>query len=147
MLYLITTPLFWIFAVIYYVLSVAGTWMMFQKAGEPGWKAIIPIYNNYIVYKICWQTMYFWVWFGIALVAAIFGLYTDTTVGFWYIIALILSVVQLLIQCNCSFRLSTVFGHGIWFGLGLYFFPFIFTLILGFGSSTYEPSRLNSYSA
>src|SRR5439155_1681278 len=35
-----------------FVLYVAAFWRIFTKAGEAGWKAIIPIYNWYIVLKI-----------------------------------------------------------------------------------------------
>lgn len=34
------------------VLTVAGIWKVFAKAGESGWKALIPIYNNYIMLRI-----------------------------------------------------------------------------------------------
>lgn len=36
------------------LLSIAGLWAIFRKAGEPGWAAIIPFYNVYILYKITW---------------------------------------------------------------------------------------------
>ena len=42
----------WILYVAIYVLIVAGWWMIFTKAGQEGWKAIIPFYNFYIVLKI-----------------------------------------------------------------------------------------------
>lgn len=32
----------------------------FTKAGEAGWKSLIPIYGDYVSYKIAWQTSYFW---------------------------------------------------------------------------------------
>ena len=31
------------------VLSVAGLWQTYVKAGQPGWGAIIPIYNAYLI--------------------------------------------------------------------------------------------------
>jgi len=34
------------------ILIVAGIWKVFVKAGQPGWAAIIPIYNIYILLKI-----------------------------------------------------------------------------------------------
>ena len=33
------------------VLVIAGIWKVFVKAGHPGWAAIIPIYNLYILLK------------------------------------------------------------------------------------------------
>ena len=34
------------------VLGIVAKWFLFQKAGEPGWKAIIPFYNTYIECKL-----------------------------------------------------------------------------------------------
>jgi hypothetical protein len=35
-------------------------WKIFEKAGEAGWKSIIPIYNVYIMYKIVGMKNWFW---------------------------------------------------------------------------------------
>ena len=43
------------------IAAIVGMWMMFQKMNEPGWKAIIPFYNQYI---LCGKTMgdpWYWV--------------------------------------------------------------------------------------
>lgn len=34
------------------VLAIIGMWKLFEKANEPGWAAIIPIYNMWIMAKI-----------------------------------------------------------------------------------------------
>lgn len=34
------------------ILMLVATWMLFEKAGEPGWKMLIPVYNGYIMAKI-----------------------------------------------------------------------------------------------
>ena len=34
------------------VLVVAGLWKVFVKAGEPGWAALVPIYNLVVLLKI-----------------------------------------------------------------------------------------------
>ena len=34
------------------VFIIAAMWRVFEKAGQPGWAAIIPIYNLYIMLKI-----------------------------------------------------------------------------------------------
>ena len=34
----------------WYILQVVAYWQIFEKAGEPGWKAIIPCYNTYTQY-------------------------------------------------------------------------------------------------
>ncbi|QHC60921.1 hypothetical protein GSU72_18195 [Rathayibacter sp. VKM Ac-2760] len=35
-----------------YVIAVVALWPVFTKAGRPGWGAIIPIYNTYLLTKI-----------------------------------------------------------------------------------------------
>lgn len=34
------------------VIVIAGMWKTFEKAGQPGWGCIIPIYNIYLMTKI-----------------------------------------------------------------------------------------------
>mgnify|MGYP004683762459 FL=1 len=40
------------------VISYIGMWKCFEKAGEKGWKAIIPFYNYAILYKISGMSPY-----------------------------------------------------------------------------------------
>ena len=35
-----------------WILVIVGMWKTFVKAGKPGWGAIIPIYNAYLMIKI-----------------------------------------------------------------------------------------------
>ena len=46
------------------VLIIAALWQVFVKAGRPGWAAIIPFYNYYVLLKIVgrpgwWLILYF----------------------------------------------------------------------------------------
>ena len=34
------------------VVVIIGFWKVFEKAGQPGWAAIVPLYNAYILLKI-----------------------------------------------------------------------------------------------
>lgn len=36
----------------WWLLQIIANWRIFTKAGEAGWKSIIPIYGDYISYKI-----------------------------------------------------------------------------------------------
>ena len=40
---------------VWWLLHVVAAWRIFTKAGEAGWKSIIPIYSTYITYKISWK--------------------------------------------------------------------------------------------
>jgi len=44
------------------ILCVAGTWKLFQKAGEKGWKALIPFYSSYIMLKISGRPGWWLIW-------------------------------------------------------------------------------------
>ena len=56
-----------------YVLQVIGWWKIFTKAGEAGWKSLIPFYNLYILFKICWESKYFWYILATVVASSILG--------------------------------------------------------------------------
>src|SRR5580700_1458 len=62
--------MFHIQPVIYVIIlaTFAGLWKIFEKAGEKGWKALIPIYNYYIWLKIIKRP---WWWIFILLVPSV----------------------------------------------------------------------------
>ena len=97
------------------VLILAGMWKMFQKAGIPGWHAIIPFLN---VYDLC-------------RIGSARNLILRTIICCIFPIALIVTYV----------RISKSFGHGILFGIGMFFLGWIFFPILGFGGSRYLGPR------
>ncbi len=43
------------------IFSIVCMWMVFEKAGEPGWQAIIPIWNAWVLAKIANKKWTFWV--------------------------------------------------------------------------------------
>src|SRR4051812_47179423 len=83
------------------VLVIAGAWKTFQKAGEPGWGAIIPIYNIYLLCKIVGRP------------------------GWWVVLALI-PCVNIVVGIILAVDVAKSFGKGAGFGIGLAFLPFIF---------------------
>lgn len=121
----------------YYVLMAAGSWKIFEKAGEAGWKSLIPVYNSYILYKICWNTNMFWV---NLLFMVVGGILTSVPSVFAICLGWAFAMVSIIIYSVRMYRLAVVFGKGIGTFLGLVFFPFIFTLILGFGTARYRGS-------
>ena len=97
------------------VLIIAGIWKVFTKAGQPGWAAIIPIYNLYILLKIAGRP-------------------------WWWLLLFLIPPVNLFVAVMVSIDVAKAFGKGIGFGIGLFLLGFIFYPILGFGSDTYHPS-------
>lgn len=121
-------------SLIFYIVLVIANWKIFTKAGEAGWKSIIPIYNGYILYKISWKTSVFWITVVLALIGGILnGIGNPVT----SVIGVILNIVIIVIGIMQSYKLSKAFGHGVGFTVGLVLLSPIFTLILGFGSSEY----------
>lgn len=99
-------------SIIWSVLVIIGWWKIFEKAGEAGWKAIIPIYNIYVLLRIVGRPG-------------------------WMIIGLLIPFVNIIFVIIVMGDLAKSFGKGIGFVLGLIFLNPIFALILGFGSAAY----------
>ncbi len=95
------------------VLVIAGFWKVFTKAGRPGWAAIVPIYNIYILLKIAGKPG-------------------------WWLVLFFIPIVSIVIAILVSIEVAKAFGKGTGFGLGLAFLGFIFYPILGFGDAKYQ---------
>ena len=44
--------LFWVVTIVSAVFEIAAAWKVFEKAGQPGWAAIVPIYNLIVWIKV-----------------------------------------------------------------------------------------------
>jgi hypothetical protein len=107
-------------AVLFFV-TVAGAWKTFEKAGRPGWHAIIPIYQ----------------WVQGARIAGMSG---------WWAVLMFIPGANLVAGIIWGQNMARLFGHGALFGLGLTFFYPLFFAILGFGSAEYAPDAPSSRS-
>ncbi len=97
------------------VLMIISMWKIFEKAGQPGWASIIPIYNTIVLLKIVGKP---WWWLLLMLLSAI-----------------IIGLIWAIWSVNL---LSKSFGKGVGYTLGLLFLPFIFYPLLGLGDATYQ---------
>ena len=123
-----------VIAVVYYIICVIANWKIFTKAGEAGWKSIIPFYNAWVEYKFTWDVRVFFVALVLAIVV---GLGQAITNPVFAVIAGLASIGVLVLNIMENYKLSKCFGHGAGFTVGLLFLPFIFRLILAFGNSQY----------
>ena len=103
--------LFLIYAVVI-VVYIAGMWKAFEKAGQPGWAAIIPIYNIYIWTKIVGREA-------------------------WWILLFLIPCVNIIAAVVLSIDMAKSFGKTEIYGIGLAFLGIIFWPMLGFGDSRY----------
>lgn len=121
-----------------YVISAIAYWQIFKKAGEKGWKALIPVYNSYIIYKISWKTSMFWIMLILDIVYAVLaGINVSAQSGVLAFLMYAVYIAVLVIGIISIHKLSKAFGHGVGFTLGLIFLSPIFILILAFGGSQY----------
>lgn len=126
-----------IISLIWYIIMVIANWRIFTKAGEAGWKSIIPFLNTYVLFKIAWNIKMFWIMLGTLIAGSICTSIAGEQGGVLAIIGAVFSLASCVIGIISVHKLSKSFGHGIGFTLGLLFLSPIFTLILGLGSSEY----------
>jgi hypothetical protein len=103
-----------IISIVIGVLGIIGLWATFNKARLPGWAAIIPIFNIYVLMKLAGRP------------------------GWWlilYIIPIVNIVIHILVSLDVARRFEKSAAFGI---VGLWLFGFIGYLIVGFDSSFYR---------
>ncbi len=99
---------------IIFIIAVIGLWKVFVKAGEPGWAAIIPIYNVYIILKIVGRP-------------------------WWWLLLLLIPFVNIIVYIVVAIDLAKSFGKDALYGIILlWLFNVIGYLILGFGDAQYQ---------
>ena len=124
-----------ILSAIFAILHIIGVWNVFKKAGEPGWKAIIPFYNTYTLYKISWSPMWFW----ISLMGTLLGvaLLSFATVTVCVVIGAIIELVVFVVRFVAIYRLCLSFGWGVGKYILTILFAPIMLMVMGFDKSVY----------
>jgi hypothetical protein len=110
------------FAMVFLVIGIVcliGMWKVFAKAGQPGWAVLIPIYNLIVLLRIAGLPWY-WVFTPLVVIIPVLG-----------------ALAYLVWIVWVYHRISTRFGQGVGFTIGLTLLAPIFWLILGFGSAKY----------
>ena len=92
------------------IIAIVGYWVVFTKAGEAGWKSIIPIYSTIVLLKIVGRP-------------------------WWWILLMLIPLVNLVILAIVYVDLAQSFGHSILFHSRPVPAALIFLLVLAFGSS------------
>ena len=92
---------------------IAVGWKIYQKADEPGWAVLIPIYNIVVLLRMIGRPI-------------------------WWLILLIIPVVNFIIAIIINIDLAKSFGKDVLYGLGITFLGIIFLPMLAFGQASYE---------
>lgn len=103
-------------SLLYFVILIAvivGMWKMFEKAGQPGWKSIIPFYNLWVLNEIGGKP-------------------------WWFFVAYFIPFINIVCYCLLSLAIAKKFGQETLYGFAIFIFPFIFYPILGFGDARYR---------
>jgi uncharacterized membrane protein YhaH (DUF805 family) len=100
------------------VVVIAGVWKAFEKAGAPGWAAIIPIYNYYVMVKMAGKEG-------------------------WWVILLFIPLVNLVVVFIVMIEIAKNFGKSTGFGVGMVLLSVVFWPILGFGDAEWEVAPVN----
>ena len=111
--------IFMIVAFVILAVQIIAMWKLFTKAGQKGWKSIIPIYNMVILFKIAKMSP----WLLLLYLATFIPV-----VGWIVIIAL---------NAYFAYKLAKAFGKDGGYAVGIFFLPVIFYMILAFGKAEY----------
>jgi len=105
----------WINILYFFVvlIVIVSVWIIFKKAGKPGWAAIVPIYNIVVMLKIAGKPT-------------------------WWLILCFIPFINIIISVIVIYNIALAFGKGVGFTVGMIFLPFIFYPILAFGNAAYR---------
>jgi hypothetical protein len=96
------------------ILMIAAMWKVFEKAGKPGWAAIVPIYNLVVLCEIAGKPA-------------------------WWVILLLIPLVNIVVAIIIVLAIAKNFGKGAGFGIGLLLLGPIFYPMLAWGDARYQP--------
>lgn len=94
------------------VMMLATVWKIFTKAGEPGWKSLVPVYGAVVFMRIVGRP-------------------------WWMVLLMAIPVLNLFPYIMLCIDLARAFGKGPGFTGGLTFLPPVFLMILAFGDARY----------
>lgn len=95
------------------IVVIAGIWKVFTKAGQPGWAAIVPFYNVYVMLQIANKPT-------------------------WWMVLFFVPFANIVVAILVSIGIAEKFGKSSGYGIGLALLGFIFYPMLGFSDAQYN---------
>ena len=118
---------------------LAAEWFIFLKAGEKGWKALIPFYSTFLSHHIIGMSH---AWFIIDMVLWVcemfieeYNLGTHLFSHIFFAFTAVFTIVSEIIHIN---KLCNVFRKGRGFKIGTFCVPEVFLLIIAFSKAEYH---------
>lgn len=109
---LMSLAVIWVIALLLMALMIVAMWILFKKAGKPGWAAVVPFYDQYTLYEITWGNG-------------------------WRFLMLLIPIYNIILMILTYIRLAKAFGKDEGYAVGLIFLPHVFVPMLAFGSAAY----------
>lgn len=128
-----------ILLVVYIILlPFIASWKLFKKVGIQGWKALIPVYNVYLMFKIVGMPAIVCTipYVAYSVLDAIYSEY-DKAPKPALIAIIVVLIIYLVVDIIKNIKLGKVFGKSKKFIVGLVLLTPIFEIILGMGKSKY----------
>jgi uncharacterized membrane protein YhaH (DUF805 family) len=104
---------FWIIFLAIMVFYIYVMWRIYEKADKPGWAAIVPIYNIYVLLQIVGRPG-------------------------WWLLLFFIPIVNIIVSVIVYIELAHSFGKSTAFGIGLILLGLIFLPILALGDAQYQ---------
>jgi hypothetical protein len=101
------------FELLLFAVIIASWWKIFDKAGEPGWASIVPIYNMVVMCRVAGKPE-------------------------WWVLLLLIPFVNFVIAILVMIGLAENFGKSGAFAIGLILLGFVFLPILAFGDAQFQ---------
>lgn len=109
-----------LFSMVVIAVFVVSLWKIFVKMGKPGWAALIPFYNSYL-------------------------LLTALGKPGWWLVLYFVPIANLVVVYIVSVALAKAFGKSTLFGiLGLFLFGIVGYPMLAFGSAKYMGGNVSA---
>jgi len=90
-------------ALVFFVLPSIGSYLLFKKAGQPGWKALIPIYDTFVMLQISKRPLY---WFFLQFFPVI---------GWFITLSILIEFIKTFGKFKFYQHALTVFSAGLYF--------------------------------
>lgn len=131
-----------ILTLLYYLSLTVAQWKLFTKAGEKGWKALIPFYNMFVSHHLIGMR-HFWfvldiIFWAIEIILDIIQVTPIWIEEAFFSVAIIVTIISEILHIM---KLCYCYTKSERFGIGLFILPPLFSLILAFDSSEYNPPR------
>lgn len=104
------------------LLMIVSLWKVFEKAGQPGWASIVPVYNLITLFKIAGKE-------------------------WWSVFLVLIPIYNIVVLVQMWHAISLAFGKSTGFTVGLVLAGMVFVPILAFSDAEYKPGRLPNSNA